>query len=268
DAGLENPSHEARLLVAACLAEGRTGLALEPAQELTREEEEFFKAALERRRRREPLSRILGKREFWSLPFKISPAVLDPRADSETLVEGLLESITDRSEALRVLDLGTGSGCLLLALLSELPSACGLGLDISHEAIAVAKENARALQLDRRASFKVADWQDGIGEGWDVILSNPPYVSSRDIARLSPEVRDYDPHDALDGGEDGLDAYRQIVALAAGALTSCGLLALELGIGQAAEVRNLLASTGFASGQAKRDLGGIDRVIVSTFAKK
>ena len=267
-AGLEDPSREARLLVGASLEAGRSGLLLDPAKGLTPKEEEQFKAVLERRCLREPLSRILGVREFWSMPFKISPAVLDPRADSETLIEGLLSSLPDRSTPLRILDLGTGCGCLLLALLSELPEARGQGLDISQDAIAVAEENARDLRLDHRAFFLNADWQDGIGQDWDIVLSNPPYVASGDIPCLSPEVRNYDPHPALDGGEDGLTAYRQVIGLAAAALRPCGLLALELGIGQAKEVRKLLTNAGFVPGPTKRDLGGIERAIISAFGKK
>lgn len=270
-AGIDEPRREARLLVCRLLGGGPELLLGSPERELTAEEAGKVEAAVGRRAAREPLSRILGEREFWSLPFALNAATLDPRPDSETLVETVLAEITDRDATLRLLDLGTGTGCLLLALLSELPKATGCGIDISAEAVAQAAANAQRLGLAGRARFLRHSWDDGLefgglaldGAPWDIIVSNPPYIASAEIAALAPEVAGYDPAAALDGGGDGLEAYRSLIPAAAAVLAPGGLLALEIGQGQAAAVEELLVAAGLRPLRRARDLAGIERCLLA-----
>jgi len=257
-AGLSDPRQEARWLVDALLGERR----LDGARRLSAEEVARLEAALGRRAAREPLDRILGEREFWSLTFRLSPATLSPRPDSETLVEAALELLDDRARPWRLLDLGTGSGCLLLALLSELPSASGLGIDLSPEAVATAAGNAARLGLADRARFLVDDWGAALTGPFDLLVSNPPYIESAMIERLEPEVRGSDPALALDGGADGLAAYRAILPQARRLLARGGALVLELGQGQAPAVLALAAAAGFTHLSVRNDLGGIARALV------
>lgn len=212
-----------------------------------------------RRLAREPVHRILGRRAFWTLDLAISPAVLDPRPDSETLVEAAL-ALAPRPCA-RVLDLGTGSGALLCALLTEWPEASGLGVDRSVEACRVARRNVEACGCGARALVVAGDWGAALAGPFDVVVSNPPYIRSDDIAGLDPEVRDHDPALALDGGADGLAAYRAIAPLAARLLAPGGLLAVEVGWTQGEDVAGLLAQAGFGEVGRRRDLGGHDRVV-------
>ncbi len=265
-AGIEDSRREARLLVCRLLGGGPELLLGSPERELTDEEAGRIEAAVDRRAAREPVSRILGEREFWSLPFALNAATLDPRPDSETLVEAVLAQIGERDAALRLLDLGTGSGCLLLALLSELPKASGCGIDVSAEAVAQATANAQRLGLAARARFLRHSWDDGLvldAETWDVIVSNPPYIASAEIAALAPEVAGYDPAAALDGGADGLAAYRALIPAAAAVLAPGGLLALEIGQGQAAAVEELLVAAGLRPLCRARDLAGIERCLLA-----
>ena len=207
----------------------------------------------------EPLSRILGVREFWSRDFEIGPAVFDPRPDSETVVEAALAAAPAPRA---VLDLGVGSGCLLAAVLAERPRARGLGVDVSEAAVRTAARNLRGLP----ARFAVADWMSGIRGPFDLIISNPPYVASGEIAGLAPEVRDHDPRGALDGGADGLAAYRAILADLPRLLEEEGLAVLEIGFGQECAVAALAAAAGLNAVATRRDLGGIPRAM--TFAKR
>ncbi|MSO76989.1 MAG: peptide chain release factor N(5)-glutamine methyltransferase [Alphaproteobacteria bacterium] len=216
-----------------------------------------------RRRRGEPVSRLAGEREFWSLPLRITPATLDPRPDSETLVELALERLAPRERAWRLVDLGTGSGALLLALLSELPAAFGVGIDISAAACAVARDNARALGLGRRAAFAAANWTSAMAGPVDLVVANPPYIPHHEIDRLAPEVRHFDPRRALDGGSDGLDAYRVIAPALPGLLRPGGWAVLEVGESQAAAVLALLAAAGLRSGGAHPDLAGRIRAVTA-----
>src|SRR5689334_2887359 len=227
EAGIERPQAEARILLEAASGRGRGQIIAFPEYVLTPAQVEVFEAQVARRCAREPISRILGSREFWSLRFAVGPATLDPRPDSETLVEAVLARISDRNAELALLDLGAGTGCLLLALLSELPRARGTGVDISADARDIAASNARALGLDSRAAFQQGDWARGISARFDVIVSNPPYIESTAIEGLEPEVAQYDPRAALDGGADGLSAYRILIPQAAERLKPGGLLALE-----------------------------------------
>jgi release factor glutamine methyltransferase len=231
---------------------------LEPAQW------ERFAAMVSRRCAREPVSRILGSREFWSLRFAVGPATLDPRPDSETLVASVLARLPDRNAAIAILDLGTGTGCLLLALLSELPQATGIGIDLDAAARDTAAANAEALGLGARAAFRLGDWARDISAQFDVIVSNPPYIESMAIDELAPEVAQYDPRGALDGGPDGLSAYRALLPQAAQRLKPGGLLALEIGAGQGPAVRVLAADAGFSDLGGAQDLAGIERCLLFT----
>lgn len=267
-AGIEGARRDARLLLKTILPGGASALLRDPEQILDQSELQKFETAISRRERREPVSRVIGVREFWSLPFNITPDTLDPRPDSETLIEGILDWVDDRSRPLRVLDLGTGTGCLLLALLSELPAASGLGVDASENALAVARENAGNLELASRAEFDCHDWTSGLTGSWDIILSNPPYISESEAAQLEPEVADYDPPQALVAGVDGLRDYRILIPGAAELLKPSGLLALEVGRGQAEAVDSILLASGLGSHWRKRDLSGVERCCFAVKLKK
>ncbi|MGD1878809.1 MAG: peptide chain release factor N(5)-glutamine methyltransferase [Kiloniellaceae bacterium] len=278
-AGIEEPRRDARLLVCRLLGGGPELLLAHPDKPLSPAEDARVAAAVARRAAREPVSRILGEREFWSLSFALNAATLDPRPDSETLVEAVLAEAGARDDLaapLRLLDLGTGTGCLLLALLSELPAARGTGIDISAQAVAQAAANAAALGLAARAHFLEHSWDAGLegrdaepwGAGsWDIIVSNPPYIVSAEIAGLAPEVAAYDPAAALDGGADGLDAYRALIPAAAAVLKPGGLLALEIGLGQGAAVEALLRAAGLQPLRRAADLAGTDRCLLAAKAR-
>lgn len=218
-----------------------------------------FAQCLRRRAKGEPVARILRRREFWSLPFTISPAVLDPRPDSEILVESALAHFPPDKKSLRVLDLGTGSGALLLAFLSERPHACGVGLDCSREAIKVAQHNAKQLGLAGRTSFVAGDWTAPLSASFDLILANPPYIPSNEIPALAPEVRCFDPTLALDGGADGLNAYRALAPNLPLSLAPKGRIILEAGYNQAHLIKSLLASAGLKFYTSYDDLAGHPR---------
>jgi release factor glutamine methyltransferase len=261
---------DARLLICRLLGGGPELLLSRPERTLNEEEAARVEAAVARRAAREPVSRILGEREFWSLPFALNAETLDPRPDSETLVEAVLKETVDRAAPRRVLDLGTGSGCLLLALLSELPQAEGTGIDISAAALAAAEGNAARLGLARRARFLRHSWEEGLelaGRSWDIIVSNPPYIASAELGGLAPEVAGYDPPAALDGGPDGLAAYRALIPAAAAALAPGGLIALEIGCGQAPAVEGLLAAAGLRSLRRAADLSGVERCLLAAKAR-
>jgi release factor glutamine methyltransferase len=243
---------------------------VDPARRLTVEEERRFNALLDRRRAREPLSHILGRKEFWSLSFLVGPDVLDPRPDSETLIETILARLQSREvgqgEGLSILDLGTGSGCLLLALLHEFPRAGGLGVDISGAALSIARRNATRLGLGARAHFIESDWANAVVGKFDVIVANPPYIPSGDIAALAPEIRDHEPHLALDGGPDGLDPYRRIMPRLAGLCRARALIAFEVGEGQADDVGKLLSEKGFSDVSIHLDLARAARCVSAVAA--
>lgn len=262
DAGVEVQRWEAALILCTVQGIGRAALIGAPDAPLTAVEAERFAAMIRRRAAHEPVSRILGLREFWSLDFRLSPATLDPRPDSEVLVQAVLDRLDDKARPWRLADLGTGSGCLLLALLHDLPQARGLGIDRAAGAVETAAANAAALGLGDRAQFRLGDWLDGIDDRFDVILSNPPYIASAEIATLDPEVRVYDPLAALDGGTDGLDAYRALLPQAAARLAPGGLCAVEIGHDQGAAVSGLMDAAGFAVEPVLADLAGLDRVVV------
>lgn len=266
-AGLDSPRREARLLLAGIMGVPSGHLLAYPEQEVSSCHHERFAEAMMRRVQGEPLSRILGRREFWSLDFEISPAVLDPRPDSETLVEAVLRRLNDYRKELSILDLGTGSGCLLLSLLHELPNAQGLGTDKSLEALQVARRNARRLGLAERSRFLCADWGAGLTGRFDLVVCNPPYIMEGERGELSPAVVEHDPSDALFAGMDGLSAYRVLVRQLPGLLAPEGILALEIGSGQADAVSALLRSVGAETVECLPDLAGCPRcLLTSAFA--
>ena len=238
-----------------------------------------FAAFVARRQTGEPVAYIVGTQQFWGLEFHVTPATLIPRPDSETLVEAALAHLPN-DRTLHIADLGTGTGCILLSVLHERPRASGIGVDVSQQALAVAAANAARLGLAGRARFLHSDWYAALpvretnraaddekrpedAEGFDAILSNPPYIPTNDIAALMPDVRDYEPRPALDGGADGLDAYRIIAEGAAARLRAGGLLAVEVGIGQAADVAALFKAAGLCHGSVRRDLAGMERVVLA-----
>jgi len=266
-AGIDSSKTDARALLGAALRLTRAQLLAQSERILEAREIAAASALAARRLKREPVSRILGRKEFWSLGLDVSPDVLVPRPDTETVVEAALEFIVQgglRLEKLRILDIGTGSGALLLALLQELPNAFGVGADISLAALDVARGNAERVGLSARCSFVACNIADGLKGGFDLIVSNPPYIARGAIASLDPEVRDYDPRLALDGGTDGLDAYRAIATTAPAMLAAGGRLVVELGIGQADAVGTLFETAGLAVWSIRDDLGGIPRALVAS----
>ncbi|MCP4329155.1 MAG: peptide chain release factor N(5)-glutamine methyltransferase [Alphaproteobacteria bacterium] len=259
--GIDDPRREARLLLSAALDTAPATLLRRPQHRLAPEIAQTFESLLDRRAGREPISQIMGRREFWSLEFAVTPEILTPRPDSETVVEAALAAIDDHDMPLRILDLGTGSGCLLLALLSELPRSRGVGVDISMPACRVAAGNASALGMSDRAKFVADDWGNSLAGPFDLIVANPPYIPSADIAGLMPEVRDHEPRAALDGGDDGLTAYRRLLPFARSLLSPAGSFLVEIGAGQADRVDGLLRAADLEPGPRYRDLAGIDRVL-------
>ena len=265
DSGIEDAPVDARILVAHALSLTRGQLLAQSDRELEPREIDAISARAGRRLSREPVSRIVGSREFWGLKFEITPAVLDPRPDTETVVEAALDWVTARGlrhERLRVLDIGTGSGALLLALLSELGNAVGIGTDISVDALSIARINAHRHELASRCHFVCCDLAAAVAGPFELIVSNPPYIATGEIDRLAPEVRNYDPRLALDGGADGLDAYRAIAADAGRLLAERGRLIVELGQGRSDTVRDFFTQVGLATeGEPWRDLSGINRAL-------
>jgi release factor glutamine methyltransferase len=263
---VESADLDARLLTGAALGLDLTAM-ISAAKRLLTDDESAQLADFARRRiAGEPVARIVGVREFWSLPLRLSADTLVPRPDTETIVEAALELLDKdgrRNESLAIADLGTGSGAILLALLSELPNASGLGTDINVAALQTARQNARELGFASRAGFVACNYADALAGGWDLIVSNPPYIRSADIAGLSTEVRDHDPRRALDGGVDGLDAYRIIAPDAARLLAPDGLLLVEVGHDQSGEVAGLMTAAGLTlQGSPRADLAGIRRVAI------
>jgi release factor glutamine methyltransferase len=260
-AGIENPAREARLSVCAASGVSQVGLITAPGEVLGSATETVREFAM-RRAEGEPLSRIVGKREFWGLPFTISPQVLDPRPETESIVEAAIALLGDRrAEPLRILDLGVGSGSLLCALLVEFVNAHGLGLDISDGAAAVARANLDARGLSSKSEVRVSDWTRGLDGSFDLIVSNPPYIPTADLPALPREVRDFDPWLALDGGVDGVAAYRRILPESRRLLARGGWLLVELGAGQATDVSAIANQCGFADSTTYQDLAGVERVM-------
>ena len=264
--GIESPELDARLLIGAVLQLDLTGLMAAATRILNAEQAALLSGFARRRLDGEPVSRILGNKEFWGLPLQLSPATLVPRPDTETIVEAALAALDAcgrRNDTLRIADLGTGSGAILLALLSELRGAIGIATDISLDALRTARANAVQLGLGHRAHFVQGHYASALAEGFDLIVSNPPYIPSVEIAGLETEVRDHDPRLALDGGDDGLDAYRIIAPEAARLLAASGLLVVEVGHDQSEKVAALMVAAGLKlPGPPKPDLAGIQRAVI------
>jgi release factor glutamine methyltransferase len=263
--GIDTPELDARILVGHALGLDHAALAAAEPHRLGVAEENAVAALAKRRLAREPVARILGWKEFWSLQLRVDATTLVPRPETETVVEAALVAIDargPRARSLCIADLGTGSGAILLALLSELPSAVGVGSDVSAGACLVARDNARRLGL-KRAHFVACDLAAALVGTFDVIVCNPPYIASGDLAALAPEVRDFDPRRALDGGADGLDFYRAIAAAAPALLAPRGTLIVELGAGQAQRVAALFAAAGLAPLGPRPDLEGVPRALAA-----
>jgi release factor glutamine methyltransferase len=262
--GAESAALEARCLVEAASGLDRAGVIAKGARPLGSEAAMRLNAFAARRLAGEPLARILGTREFWGLPFGLSAATLEPRPETETLVAAALRHCaksSDRDRPWRILDLGTGSGCILVSLLKELPNATGFGVDRSRLALATASRNAERLGVAGRAFWVAGDWASAISCAFDIVVSNPPYVTTSDIATLACEVREHDPVLALDGGPDGLACYRSIVKALPRLLAPGGRAFLEIGAGQGPALRALLAAEGLAELDSHRDLAAIERVV-------
>jgi release factor glutamine methyltransferase len=265
---VDNPRLDAQILMVHAIGGNRLVLLTDPDRLLRDEEAEAYHQMIARRCRREPVSHIVGYREFWSLTLRVNGDVLDPRPDSETLISAVLDSIPDKSAPLSLLDLGTGSGCLLLALLSELPEARGTGIDISRAALGIAEGNAEALGLAARVRFLHGDWALGLTGPFNVIVTNPPYIPAQDIVSLAPEVAQHEPIVALAGGGDGLESYRRLIPQIPRLLSDDGLFAVEFGQGQAEAVSEIIRVNGLAIDGLHNDLAGVPRCIIAKAASK
>jgi release factor glutamine methyltransferase len=260
-AGVDSPAIDARLLLEAAAGVTRTDVISDPYRELPPEDAARLEDYVARRSRREPVSRILGRKGFWKLLLTVSPAVLTPRPETETIVELALNAFPETA-AFTILDLGVGSGALLLAILAERPAAKGVGVDVSEEALAVARDNAANLDLNGRAAFLRTDWTRGLGpESFDLVVSNPPYIRTAELAGLEPEVKDHEPRMALDGGLDGLDAYRTLAPEILNVLKPEGMFLVEIGWDQGPAVKALFEAAGAWDLSVIRDLGDRDRVV-------
>lgn len=258
-AGIPHPRFEARVLVRHALGVGMEVVLGHPERLVDQGRKARLDAMVNRRAGREPMAYILGTQEFWSLPFRVGPHTLIPRPDSETLIESALHWVGDHGADLRVLDLGTGSGCLLLALLSELTGAWGVGVDASFEALTVARQNAADLGLAGRAAFAQCDWASAVMGTFDMVVSNPPYIADVDLAVLAPEVVQFEPRAALSGGPDGLAAYRAVVPQLRRLVAPGGAAFFEIGAGGGGDVTEIFRSHGFQNVEIKDDLAGIPR---------
>jgi release factor glutamine methyltransferase len=260
-AGVDQPAIDARLMLEAGAGVSRMDILTDPHRELNAEQQATFDGYVARRARREPVSHILGRKGFWKIMLSVTPDVLTPRPDTESILDVVLPAFPEGMH-FSLLDLGVGSGAILLAILAERPGARGLGVDSSSEALAVARENAANLDLNDRAAFLHGDWTAGLGEAqFDVVVSNPPYIPTAHIEGLDPEVRDHEPRLALDGGEDGLDHYRLLAPEILRVLKPGGLFAVEIGHDQSAAVEALFRAAGAASVRTVKDLAVRDRVV-------
>jgi len=262
-AGIDSPSIDARLLLEASTGAGRIDILTDPYRVVDADKIAALEAMIERRLKREPVSRILGKKGFWKIMLNVTPDVLSPRPDTETLLDVIVRAFPPH-RAFEMVDLGTGSGAILLATLMERAGARGVGTDISTEAIAVARENAANLDLNGRCTFIRTDWAAGFADdSFDLVVSNPPYIPTGDIPGLDPEVREHDPHLALDGGPDGLQPYRDLAPEIARILRPEGVFAVEIGWDQGEAVKALFEAAGFTGVKVVKDLGDRDRVVTN-----
>jgi release factor glutamine methyltransferase len=261
EAGFETATLDARLLLLAALGISATDLITWPDTPLTPEQATTLAGFTGRRLNHEPVARIIGEREFWGLSFRLSPETLVPRPDTETLVETALDLLPDRQAPLRIVDFGTGSGCILVALLHELPQATGLGVDFAFGALVTARSNANDNRVGKRCHFALSRWADAVSGPFDLIVSNPPYIATGVIPGLDEEVRKHDPRLALDGGPDGLEPYRTLLAEAERLLAPGGLLAVEIGYDQAEDLRSLAVLHSLEILRIAHDLSGNPRCV-------
>lgn len=261
DAGVDQPSIDARLMLEVAAGVTRTEIVTDPYRELTAEQAAMLEDFLARRARREPVSHIIGRKGFWKILLQVNKNVLTPRPETEVIVDEVLKAFPERMP-FSMLDLGVGSGTILLAVLAERPAAKGLGVDASSEALAVARDNAANLDLNNRAAFLHGDWTAGLSDAsFDLVVSNPPYIPSAVIETLEPEVRDHEPRLALDGGADGLDAYRLLAPEILRVLKPGGMFAVEIGYDQAQAVEALFNAAGAQGVRTVKDLSTHDRVV-------
>lgn len=266
-AGIENARMDARILLARAAGVDGGRITAWPEDDVAPEKAAAFRDMIARRARHEPVGRILGERDFWRHTFKLAPDTLEPRPDSETLVEWAIDFLED-ADAPRILDLGTGTGCLLLSTLGDLPGATGIGLDISKGAVDCARENARALDMTEQAEFRVSDWAGALSdeeraEGFDLVMANPPYITRDEMDMLSPEVQKFDPRRALTDEGDGLAAYRILAQVAFDLTKPAGFVIFEIGRGQENDVGRMLVEAGFVGVEHREDLGGIVRCVAA-----
>lgn len=261
DAGIDQPAIDARLMLEVAADVTRTEIVTDPYRMLTAQQWATLDDYLTRRARREPVSHIIGRKGFWKILLQVNKNVLTPRPETEVIVDEVLKAFPE-SMAFNMLDLGVGSGTILLAILAERPAAKGLGIDVSEEALAVARENAASLDLNTRTALLRGDWTAGLGDaGFDLVVSNPPYIASHIIETLEPEVRDHEPRLALDGGPDGLDAYRHLAPEILRVLKPGGMFAVEIGYDQSADVEALFRQAGASNVRTIKDLSTHDRVV-------
>ena len=265
DSGIETPDLDARALISRHTGLEQSDFIMLRDQLLDSKAIEAINIDVEKRLSGEPVSRILGAREFWGLEFKVTPDVLDPRPDTETLVEAALKWVKSQGldqKPIRIVDLGTGTGCIPIALLSELPLATALAIDISEEAVAIARHNAEQNGVSERLEVRQGSWMDGLdGENFDLIVSNPPYIPASDIDNLSPEVKNHDPILALSGGNDGLDCYKKIISYGNINLNSTNRMFLEIGFDQQKSVSRLVEESNLCVCDSHPDIAGIPRVL-------
>lgn len=260
EGGIDTPDLDARFFLTAISGVSDMDIYTDSRRELTLDDMQKIELWVERRLAGEPVSKILGWNEFWGLPFKVTKDVLDPRPDTETLVESVLKSYGDTPPR-KILDFGTGSGCILISLLHEWQESIGMAVDISEKALAVAKENAEINNVADRITFIHSDWDEKLDESFDLIVSNPPYIPNPDIESLAIEVKNHDPILALDGGIDGMDSYKKIFLKIFSLLTPCGKAFFEIGIGQEKNIVRLVEESGLSVKRIIPDLAGIPRVV-------
>jgi release factor glutamine methyltransferase len=265
-AGVETPVLDARLLLEAGAGVSRLEIVSDPRRAVSETDVSAVNELVARRETREPVSHIIGRKHFWTLDLIVTPNVLTPRPETEFVVEAGLQELRPIDGGHRILDLGAGSGAIVLAILKERPNATGVAVDISEAALDVARANAAKLGVGGRLDVRQGDWATGIEERFDLVVSNPPYIRSADIAGLTPEVSRFEPRVALDGGADGLSAYRTVVASLPRLLKSGGAFALEVGLGQADSVAALAGIAGLTVGKPRRDLSGVPRVVTGRAA--
>lgn len=262
--GIEEAPLDARLLISHIIPVTEIDFAINADQIVSNEQQNLIDILVQKREKRIPMSQIFGEKEFWSLSFKVTRDTLTPRPDSETLIEVALNEFEDKNATLSILDLGTGSGCLLLTLLSELKNATGLGIDVSASAIKVANENATNLSLNNRATFLKSDWFEKLSKTkkFDLIIANPPYIGLNEKPELTPEVCEHEPYSALFAGEEGLDDYRIIAADISSYMSEKSIIILEIGYRQSSAVIDIFEQKGFKNINVFQDLGGRDRCLL------